>query len=247
MASGQCREAYLVKRISYLRFTLHEILNEVFTMSKISINLNLHYPSFIEKTAVYFLLRKRKKKYGVAFRKIKLYVGNKPAKGRCTLVDNEDYGKLAQYHWQLNEENGNCYYAIRLEGGKIIVMHRQITNAPSGMVVHHKDGNGLNNTKENLKIVTTAENNLYRKKRVQSTSSKYKGVCFLKSRRIWRAIISYNRIHKFLGHFENEDDAARAYDAAAKINHGEFAVLNFPQVAAKTDGKFAVLNFLTGL
>ena len=194
-------------------------------MSKIDITL--HYPAFIEKTAVYFLLRRRKKQYGIAFRKIKLYVGNKRAKGQCALVDNEDYGKLAQHHWQLNEESGNCCYAVRLEGGKIIAMHRQITNAPYGMVVHHKDGNGLNNTKSNLQIITVAENNRYCRKTKKPTSSKYKGVCFSKSRRIWRAIISYNGIHKFLGHFETEEEAARAYDAAAKIYHGEFAVLNF--------------------
>ena len=67
-------------------------------MSKISINFQIPYPAFIEETVVHFLLRRRKKKYGVAFRKIKLYVGNRPVKNRCAVVDAEDYAKLAHYH-----------------------------------------------------------------------------------------------------------------------------------------------------
>ncbi|MBU1517641.1 MAG: HNH endonuclease [Planctomycetes bacterium] len=203
-------------------------------MSKI--NFQIPYPAFIEKTAVYYLLLRRKKKYGVAFRKIKLYVGNKPVKNRCAVVDAEDYAKLAQYHWQLVEEAGKPCYAVRLEGRKMVSMHREIMGAQlleaarngGGQIVHHKDGNGLNNTKPNLQIVTIAENNRYCRKRGRAASSKYKGVCLDKKSGKWRAYIKYNGIHKSLGSYEIQEEAARAYDEAAKIYHGRYAVLNFP-------------------
>jgi hypothetical protein len=186
--------------------------------------LSFYYPDIIAHICVWFLLRKRKKKYGIAFRKIKL------TKGYYAIVDSEDYEKLAKEDWQFYQGKRNNLYAARMGIGKIVYMHREITNAPIGKVVHHKDGNGLNNTKENLQVITLAENNRCCRKTKNPKSSKYKGVAFITSRRKWQTRIVYNGITKFLGYFENEEDAARAYDEAAKVHHGDFAVLNFPQV-----------------
>ena len=209
--------------------------------------LPYYYPDFIEQIGVAILLRHRKKKYGVAFRKIKLFVGNKIAKGRCAIVDAEDYKKLAQYHWQLVEEAGKPCYAVRLVGRKIISMHRQIMNSPASRIVHHKDGNRLNNTKKNLEIVTIAENNRYCRKRGRAASSKYKGVSIHKRSGKWQGSIKYNGIHKSLGSYETQEEAAKAYDEAAKIYHGRYAVLNFPPPPFLDETKRGGLRFASTL
>lgn len=190
--------------------------------------LPIPYPAFIAHICVWFLLRRRKKKYGIAFRKIKLACGKNEAQNKYALVNPEDYESLSRYYWQPYERENNRCYAVRLDNGRIIYMHRIITNAPAGKVVHHEDGNGLNNTKENLQIVTVAENNRCRRM-FKPASSKYRGVFFEKKSKKWRASVKHIGITHHLGSFENEEDAARAYDEAAKIYHGEYAVLNFPQ------------------
>jgi len=185
------------------------------------------YPTFIESIVVYFLLRYRKKHYGIAFRRIKLITNeNVDDKHRYAIVDPDDYQKLSQHHWQLLEGESKKCYAACLENRKIVYMHRVIMNAPKGKLVDHRNGEGLDNTKRNLRFATPSQNCCNRT-RTKSGSSKYRGVRYHKKKGKWEATICYNGIYKHLGTFENEEDAARAYDEAAKIYHGEFAVLNF--------------------
>ncbi|MGB8225740.1 MAG: AP2 domain-containing protein, partial [Sedimentisphaerales bacterium] len=84
----------------------------------------------------------------------------------------------------------------------------------------------LDNRKSNLRLATRSQNNCNRKQK--KGTSKYRGVCYNKRTKKWRAAISFNGMYKHLGFFDSEEEAGRAYDEAAKIYHGEFASLNFP-------------------
>jgi hypothetical protein len=201
-------------------------------MSKLTIQI--HYPSFIEKPILYFLLRHRKKKYGKPFRRIKLMATDDIDKKYCyALVDPEDYPKLSKYPWQLFETLCKTYYAARLDHGRIVHLHRFITDAPKGVIVDHRNRNGLDNTKQNLRFATRAQNSCNRVRAVKGTS-KYRGVYYGKREKKWHAAICFNGKRMHLGYFTDELEAAKAYDAAAKIYHGEFAMLNFPQNCPST-------------
>ena len=100
-------------------------------------------------------------------------------------------------------------------------------NAPAGVVVDHKYGEGLDNRRANLRLATPAQNSHNRSKGRNKTSSRYKGVYLVKETKKWRASICHNNKRIHLGFFKNETDAAKAYDGAAKEYFKEFASLNF--------------------
>jgi hypothetical protein len=195
------------------------------------IYLPIPVPKIIMSLVLWFVLRHRKKLYGYTFRRIKLtkgqLTGTNPAVKRFAIVDPEDYQKLSECDWQYVENTTRSYYAAHIEGGKIVYMHRVIINAPVGSIVDHRYGNGLDNRKVNLRIVTRTQNQYNRRKTAKKTSSKYKGVHFKKVINRYSAEICCNGKRTHLGYFDNEIDAAKAYDKAAKELHGEFARLNF--------------------
>jgi hypothetical protein len=148
--------------------------------------------------------------------------------GEVALVDDEDYEYLNQWKWYL--KNKYVRYAVRSVGNKKIQMHRVIMNTPDGVQVDHRDHNGLNNQRSNLRNCTVSENN---RNSVAFGRSKYKGVYFHvttvggKKYKYIRAAIRVEDKLINLGTFKTEEDAARARDIATKKYHGEFANLNF--------------------
>lgn len=149
------------------------------------------------------------------------------SKGYQTIVDDEDFEMLNSYKWTFHKGR-KTNYAKRVDKitGKCILMHRQILGIiDSKLIGDHRDRNGLNNCRYNLRICDHSNNgaNAFRPKK---SSSKYKGVYFSITKGKWAAAITKNYKCKYLGLFINEEDAAIAYNLAAKKIHGEFAYLN---------------------
>lgn len=154
----------------------------------------------------------------------------KNARGRVALIDEENYELASQYRWRVQErvENGkvvNGPYAVAhwKSGGKVrfIFMHTLLTGWAR---VDHKDHDGLNNQRSNLREATTAQN-AQNKRKSPGFSSQYKGVYLDRGR--WRAVIRDNGKMRYLGYFPDEETAAHTYDAAAREAFGEFACTNF--------------------
>lgn len=144
------------------------------------------------------------------------------------LVDDLDFEKLNQYKWYALNCKGIFYArtAIPFEGKqKILIMHRLILDAPKDMMVDHRDGNGLNNQRSNIRLCTRGQNKMNQNTR--SGSSQFKGVTWNKRAKKWRAFITVDSKLMYLGSFKSEVAAAKKYDIKAKDLHGDFANLNF--------------------
>lgn len=148
-------------------------------------------------------------------------------RGKVTLVDDEDYEHLMQWKWHFNGHR----YAVRRPSNingkiqKLIFMHRIILNTPDDLYTDHIDCNGLNNQKNNLRIVTKSQNGM-NQKASKGGASKYKGVNFCKRKNKWRARLKINQKSIFLGYYNMEDDAAKAYNERALSVFEDFAKLN---------------------
>ena len=151
------------------------------------------------------------------------------------VVDDEDYDALACFKWHVVRMGAGkkCLYAARNAkiGGKwrLALMHRVILGAGSGLVVDHIDGDGLNNTRSNIRLVTQSENMRNQKTRGDNKTG-LRGV-YRSGKTRFTATLMCDGIVHYLGHFKTREDAARAYDAAARLHFGEFAHPNFPELA----------------
>ncbi|HEY5504896.1 MAG TPA: AP2 domain-containing protein [Sedimentisphaerales bacterium] len=169
------------------------------------------------------LLAYRLLRYGYSFRKIDL------GEGQFTIVEPRDYYSIRHLKWFVHG-NGSNLYAARSAltsdlRSRIIFLHRQLMLPPAGLVVDHRNCDSLDNRRANLRVVTQAVNMRNRRKR-KNTSSRFIGVWFDKKRNKWTVQIRYNGQKLWLGRFDDETAAARAYDAAAKKYFGEIARLN---------------------
>jgi hypothetical protein len=152
-------------------------------------------------------------------------------KGKVAVVDAADYERLSQWVWSASLCNG-LWYAQRsvclgTVGGKkkytSIFMHRFILDAPKGMKVDHRDGDGLNNRRNTNLRLSTHGQNLCNHGPNKTNTSGFKGVHWDKVKEKWVAQIQVDGHMKYLGLFVNKSDAALAYKEAAAKYHGEFA------------------------
>ena len=145
---------------------------------------------------------------------------------KVALVDDEDFERLNQFKWRA--QWGGCnWYAVRtstVEGKKFaILMHREIMNASTGIQGDHRNGNGLDNQKHNLRPATHAQNGYNRKLPQKNNKLGIKGVCWHKRAKKFNAQIKVDGKKFHLGLFNVLGDADSAYRIAEEKYFGEFA------------------------
>lgn len=148
--------------------------------------------------------------------------------GKIALINDADLLLISPYTW-CAQHTRHHWYAITFIGSghtarRRVSMHRLLMSAPPGIQVDHIDGDGLNNQRSNLRLGTNGQNQANR--RTAFGASRFKGVNREKRGKPWRAAIKVDGRKIHLGAFENEIEAARAYDRAALERFGEFACTN---------------------
>lgn len=146
-------------------------------------------------------------------------------RGQFTIIDPGDYPAVSVLPWHANLIHG-VWYAQHTNAANrtVIGMHTFLTGFAE---TDHLNGNGLDNRRGNLR--DAAGRNSHNTRKHRGSSSRYKGVSWHAARHKWTAQITRHDVKQHLGYFVKEEDAARAYDTAAREHHGTFGRYNFPE------------------
>lgn len=143
--------------------------------------------------------------------------------GYSTLVDDEDFERLSLWRWKVLKSKDKRY-ACRSKrtptGSATILMHKEILSTRPGMLVDHRDGNGLNNQRYNLREADRTQN--MANSSASRGTSRYRGVSYSTKRNKWVAQIKHQGIHYFLGRFQTEDEARQVFDLKNRELNGEY-------------------------
>lgn len=140
------------------------------------------------------------------------------------LVSEQDYDLVYKHRWNI-QKFGNTYYAMTKMGGKKVSMHRYILKPEPTLEVDHMNHNGLDNRRENIRVVTKAENMRNRQK-TKGNRRRYKGVYFDTRVNKWVAFVNSDNKRKYLGQFKTAREAAIAFNEAALKYYGPNTWLN---------------------
>ena len=163
------------------------------------------------------------------------YLGN----GLFAICDWCDFNSVKSFKWNSTSLDSRVQWAWAhdVENGgekrKKVAMHNIIMKPSEGFIVDHINGNGLDNRRSNLRIVTRQQNTFNSVHK--GGTSKYKGVALDKESGLWRAYIAKDGKRTWLGRFPDELSAAIAYDKAAKDMFGEYAKLNIATAQEPTN------------
>lgn len=162
-------------------------------------------------------------------------------RGKVAVVDDVDFERLSKHKWHAMKSPSGRYYAGRFvtvapytpgtgKQRRLILMHREVLglSLDDPTKVDHKDDEGLNNWRNNLRPCTMSQNKSNTRKQKGAYSSIFKGVSFDKrlTARPWKAYVRVNQTLHSLGQFQTQEAAALAYNEAAVRYFGEFARIN---------------------
>lgn len=144
-------------------------------------------------------------------------------RGQYAVIDDEDCLTVLWHNWHAVKTSSG-WYARSWINGKEVHLHRFLMQCKKGVIIDHRDGNGLNCQRNNIRVATRQQN-IWNSRKRKNSNSRYKGVW--KSLKKWRAYLKDGKRRINLGTFTTQEQAAMAYDRAAKKVCGEFARLNF--------------------
>lgn len=144
--------------------------------------------------------------------------------GYVALVDDEDFNLVSKFKWHVAIRRRTNYAGCTLPNKDHLLMHRLLL--PDSIEVAHRDGNGLNNQRHNIRPCTPSQNRRGIQSKALGKTSIYRGVHWDLARGVWKTEIKINGQKKFVGRFKIEREAAVAYNEAAIFFFGEDASPN---------------------
>jgi hypothetical protein len=138
-----------------------------------------------------------------------------------TIVDDDIYDYLNQWSWYAYVKEGKYIYATRSENGRTVWMHKEILQVSNGVLVDHKDGNGLNNQRYNLRESDRITNATNRRSKNSNNKTGYRNVCFFENKYIVQLQIDGKNTK--LGSFDTAEEAGKFAKEMRKKYYGEFA------------------------